>query len=163
MKYRIYLVSVVLIFCCIILLSVPPQESPDTRLTEDDPIIQSVRDATIIVNNYYSDNNNYIALDYAINEDPESLIRYAVIFYNSAEIDQANLLVNTTAGTGVLNFSGDQYVFEYSNDDGITFHSPNTINISFVEYYEKSIYDFQITYTQLSSADVHFEVKSFVR
>lgn len=125
--------------------------------------IKTINDATSIVNEYYGTEGNYIALDYKISDDSESFINYVIVFSEKDEIDQANLLISTTVGTGVLNFSGDMFTFEYSSEDGIIFLSDEMIGISFIDYYEKAIYDFQVKCMQLSDSDIHFQVQSCVR
>lgn len=135
----------------------------DNTIDEMPEQIGNLEQATAIVKEYYADGKDYSALDYHENDDDKSLINYAIVFYDRAELDQANLLINTKIGTGSLNFSGDMYTFEYSADDGITIVDTDTITLSFTEYHEKAIYDFQVTCIQLSDTDIHFKVASEVR
>lgn len=128
----------------------------------DKKTIRNLSAATQCVNAYFDDDARYVALDYANNDDAESFLNYAIVFQNEDELDQANILLNTTIGTGSLNFSGDMLTFEYTGE-GITFPETDVFEASFIDREQRDVYDYRVTCVKLSDIDIHFKVESSIR
>lgn len=166
MKHKIGLCAicaVVLVFTVLMACSISSQKNYKFQRPKEKnefSLVSSIEDATAIVNEYYADSRDYEALDYVANDSGQGFVNYAVVFYNREEANQANLLVNTNVGTGVLSLGGDVNTFTYSTEDGLTFLEPDVIALSFTECNEETLYDFEITCEKLNDENVHFKVKS---
>lgn len=163
-KYHCIRISLAMaVIAIIIMIALNMPEHQQEQLPEKETrSIQDIDAATGFVNAYFDDGTHYVALDYAMNDDAESFLNYAIVFQNENELDQANILLNTTIGTGSLNFSGDMLTFEYSGE-GITFPETDVFEVSFIDQEQKDVYDYRVTCVKLSDIDIHFKVESSIR
>lgn len=131
-------------------------------LVDEIPSIMDINAATDVVQTYYNLDPSFFAIDYATNSN-DGFVKSAIVYGQDGNIDEANLLVTTSLGTGALNFSGNMFIFEYSKIDGIEFVESDSICLSFIDQSNHDIYDFQIDCSNIKDQHINFKVSSKIR